>query len=330
VIESASRSKPNDGQDRSGESGIEMTTGVTAVVVSYNSARHLAALGHALTSGSVAPTRMLVVDNASADDSVSCARSAGFEIYEMGSNNGFGAGCNAGLRAASTEFVLFCNPDTLPSPTALELLLTALTNAPTAAIAGAALREPVEARQFSCITENLWYFIPRPLKRRLQRYKPTLPVDRSKQHVVVDFAEGAFILCRVAALRSVGGFDERFFLYSEEEDLSRRLAERGWQTLLVPPATVAHAYSESSDGVGRALMAPFRLHSLYWYYRKYYSRGYAEFARCTLAACIMLDRSYRTITREGQIYGAGTVTAPFRSMDSLRRAHTRRTSRHAA
>ena len=299
------------------------TAGVTAVVVSHNSARHLSALGHALASGSLVPDRMLVVDNASVDDTVTRARLAGFDVHETGSNDGFGAGCNTGLRAASTEFVLFCNPDVRPTPSALERLLATLANTATAAIAGAALDQPPRARRFSRVTGNVWSLLPGWLQRQVPRLGGSLAVDQSKDQIVVDFAVGAFILCRVAALRSVGGFDESLFLYSEEEDLSRRLGKRGWQTLLVPSAIVAHAPGTSSEGVDRTVMGAFYFHSLYWYYRRYHSRPYAEFARCALSLCVMIDRTYRALTRQQQVYGLRTVTAPFRSTDALRRAHER-------
>ncbi len=71
--------------------------GVTAVVVTHNSARHLAPLGRALSAGSLAPARMLAVDNLSDDGTVEQARAAGFEVLETGANRGFGAGCNVGL-----------------------------------------------------------------------------------------------------------------------------------------------------------------------------------------------------------------------------------------
>ena len=210
---------------------------VTAIVVTHNSARHLEALGRALVGGSLAPTRMLAVDNASVDDTVARARSAGFEVIERSRNDGFGAGCNAGWRTATTEFVLFCNPDVRPSSTALERLATTLMCTPGAAIAGAGLGEDVQARRFSSITTNFAGFLPKRLQGPVRRLAQNVPIDQSEVQVVVDYAEGAFVLCRVAALRSVNGFDERFFLYCEEEDLSRRLGERGWQTLLVPSAT---------------------------------------------------------------------------------------------
>jgi N-acetylglucosaminyl-diphospho-decaprenol L-rhamnosyltransferase len=296
---------------------------VTAVVVSHNSARHLSALGHALLSGSLVPDRMLMIDNASVDDSVSRARLVGFDVHEAGCNDGFGAACNMALRVADTEFVLICNPDVLPSPAALEQLVAALTATTTAAVAGAAFDRPFQARMFSRITGNLWSFLPGRLQRPLKRFAVEVPVDPSKEYVVVDYVVGAFMLCRVEAMSSAGGFDERFFLYSEEEDLCRRLGKRGWQTLLVPSVTLAHEHSTSSEGVDGAGMAPFRFHSLYWYYRKYHSRGYAELARCTISMCVMIDRTYRALTRQRQVYGPGTVTAPFRSIDALRRAHER-------
>ena len=67
-----------------------MSEEVTAVVVTHNSARHLGVLGRALATGSLAPARMLVVDNASVDDSVALGRQA--SVLETGCNDGFGAG----------------------------------------------------------------------------------------------------------------------------------------------------------------------------------------------------------------------------------------------
>jgi N-acetylglucosaminyl-diphospho-decaprenol L-rhamnosyltransferase len=300
------------------------TSEVTAVVVAHNSARHLAALGHALASATLVPERMIVVDNASVDDTIARAQSVGFEVHEAGSNNGFGAGCNAGLRIATTEFLLFCNPDVLPSRSALEWLVAVLTRTPTAAIAGAALDEPLQARQFSGITRDVWSFFPGWLGARMRRFERRLPVDQEKGYVVVDYVVGALMLCRASALQSVGGFDESFFLYSEEEDLCRRLSKHGWQTLLVPSVTAVHAHSTSSEGVNKAIMAPFRFHSLYWYYRRYHSRMYAEFARCALSTCVIIDRWYRALTRREQVYGPKTAIALFRSIDYIRRDYERR------
>jgi N-acetylglucosaminyl-diphospho-decaprenol L-rhamnosyltransferase len=297
---------------------------VTAVVVTHNSARHLAPLGQALSAGSLAPTRMLAVDNLSDDDTIEQARAAGFEVLETGANRGFGAGCNVGLHATRTEFVLFCNPDVRPSASTLERLMTALTAASAAAIAGAVVNDEVRGRGFSRISKNVAGFLPARLRDRLRRGGRRSDAAGDQAPFVVDYVEGALLLCRAAPLRSLEGFDERFFLYFEEEDLSRRLCEQGWQTLLVPCAAVTHEQRGSSEGVGQADMAPFFTNSLYWYYRKYEPRWYAELARCAIAACVMLDRGYRAITRQPQLYGRGAALAPFRDAESVRRTRERR------
>jgi N-acetylglucosaminyl-diphospho-decaprenol L-rhamnosyltransferase len=299
---------------------------VTAVVVTHNSARHMEELAQALSTGSVVPTRMLAVDNLSNDETVQRAEDAGFEVIETGDNRGFGAGCNVALRALDTELVLFCNPDVRPSHGALECLLAALAKAPTAAVAGAALDGDTRPRRFSRITTNIAGFFSDDaldLLRRLRGGRASEDgEDRpmaGEDHLVVDYAVGACILCRVAPLLSVEGFDEDFFLYFEEEDLSRRLAQQGWQTLLVPRARVAHEQRGSSEGNGAALMAAFFTHSMYLYYRKHCSRRYAELARLVIALCVTGDRVYRAIARQPQRYGRMAATAPFRRAESIRR-----------
>lgn len=299
---------------------------VTAVVVSYNSAHHLMRLGEALEAGSIAPDQLLLIDNASRDASVACGAAAGFEVRRLDENIGFGAACNVGWQAASTEYVLFCNPDVVPANDAVERLVEALASSSTAAIAGASSRHPGEARRFSRLSSNVWQFWPPWVKRRTRRLGPTVPIDMLAPHTLVDFVEGAFILCRVDALRAVGGFDEQFFLYSEEEDLARRLRSAGWDSLLVPAAVVAHGRSESSVNGSKSAMAPYRFHSLYLYYRRYHHRWYAECARCVLAACVVLDRVYRRLLREPQLYDRSTPLAAFRDVGALRRRYERRTA----
>ena len=81
---------------------------VCLVSVAYNSAAALRGLLGSLPPGLGA----IVVDNASADDSVEVAEAAGARVIRNSANLGFGAGCNIGMAAAATEFVLLANPDT--------------------------------------------------------------------------------------------------------------------------------------------------------------------------------------------------------------------------
>jgi len=302
---------------------VTRTPDVTVVVVTYNSAQHLSALGQSLSEGTLTPERMLVVDNASGDATIAAAREAGFDVIEAQSNLGFGTACNIGLRTVSTEFVLFCNPDTRPSPDALQRLATVLKNNSNAAVVGAALDDRPTARQFTRISGEVVGFLPGFLRHRLRRFECARRVSKDADAVVVDYAVGAFVLCRVSALRAIGGFDEAFFLYFEEEDLCRRLSWLGWQTLLVPRAHVAHKDSASCDGFDQTSLAPFRIHSIYRYYRKYHARTYAEFARCAFAACVSVDRLVRAVARQRQVYGSNAALAPFRNLSTIRREHDR-------
>ncbi len=292
---------------------------VTAAIVTYNSARHLAALRSALLAGSLAPCRMLVVDNSSVDETLPRSRELGFEVLARQRNDGFGAACNDGLRLVDSDYVLFCNPDVRPAADALELLVEALAQEPRAALAAAGGGEGCEPRRFSRVGDSLAGFLPQRLHALLRR--GARPVTPARGALAVDYAEGAFILGRTAALRSVGGFDERFFLYHEEEDLCRRLRARGWITLLVPSAFAGHAGGASSEGVGQPAMTAFRLHSLYWYHRRYRSRPYAELARAVVALAVAADHALRKLTRRPQVYARGTALAAFRSIESLRAAH---------
>jgi N-acetylglucosaminyl-diphospho-decaprenol L-rhamnosyltransferase len=288
---------------------------ITAVVVTYNSARHLLPLGRALSVGTLRPSTMIAIDNASRDDSVAQARRAGFEVHRLSSNEGFGAACNVGLQLARTDLVLFCNPDVRPGPAALADLAAALGSRGDTAIAGA------EGRRFSTLGRHVAGFLPRLGTRRRPGLSASETGDRAHGARISDYAVGAFFLCRREAVLSVGGFDETFFLYSEEEDLARRLSGCGWLTVVAPCASIDHRFGTSSSGADPGSLAPFLYHSLYWYFRKHESRTYAEVARLAIAACLLVDRALRALAGKPQVYDRTAIRAPFRSIQALRAAH---------
>jgi N-acetylglucosaminyl-diphospho-decaprenol L-rhamnosyltransferase len=282
-----------------------------------------------LSDGAAVPARMVLVDNDSRDGSPEVAAAVGFEVIETGRNDGFGAGCNAGLRAVDNEFILFCNPDVKPCPEAIAQLLGALERVPDAAIAGATFGEERPGRRFANLPGHMVGFLPGSVNTRpaFARFERRFEIDRRAPYTPVDYAVGAFILCRAAALREVDGFDERFFLYFEEADLALRLSRRGWKALLVPSAGVEHEHNASSEGVAGPAMTKFRMHSAYLYYRKHFPRPYAELARLVLASSVLGDRAYRAILGRPQVYGRGAAIAPFRSIAGVRRSHATMASR---
>jgi N-acetylglucosaminyl-diphospho-decaprenol L-rhamnosyltransferase len=176
---------------------------------------------------------VVVVDNASRDASATIAEAAGARVLRNARNLGFGAACNLGAAAATTEFVLFANPDArLPAEAVAELVAAA------DAFYQAAILAPVvhtEGRP-----ERSWD--AGQFRRR------RLPSDRSAEPwpegpMCVEFASGACLLVRRAAsLR----FDESFFLYYEDDDLCIEARRCGSSVVLVPTAVVNHAGAASS------------------------------------------------------------------------------------
>ena len=283
---------------------------LTVVVVTYHSDHLIGQCLDRLLAAGLDREGVVVVDNASADDTVAVARSRGVAVVETGRNAGFGAACNAGLERARTPFVAFANPDIAIGRDDLLRVVQALREDPRAGAAGPLLGHgPASVRRFSTIASDLVGFAPRPLARLVRPLARDVALAPAQlgAPVAVDYAEGAFLACRTEAVRAVGGFDERFFLYSEEEDLCRRLGSAGWRTLVVPTARAGHVRTTSSKGASPSTLARHRMRSRYLYYRKHRSRPYAEAARAALGVALLLDRALRGALRRPPAYAPGTL-----------------------
>jgi GT2 family glycosyltransferase len=219
------------------------------VVVTHGSAT---VVGSCLASARACPEveRLIVVDNASSDGSADVARSVGADaVVEHGANLGFAAGVNRGLRESSADLVLLLNPDALIEPAALRALLDALRGDGGVVMAGPMLRDArgvlAGGRRFSTVVNRLCWHLPLPVRPQWStpEYGGALGSDRPQP---VDYLWGAALLCRRRFLDEVGGLDERFFLYSEDEDLGRQARARQARSLLVPGAVVRHVGGAST------------------------------------------------------------------------------------
>ena len=217
---------------------------VGAVVVAYRSAQTLPATLTALPAAELGA--VVVVDNASPDDSAEVARAHGATVVAQG-NAGFGAGNNRGNAELSTELVLFLNPDAVLERADLVALVAHLDAHPRCAVVGPLVRSggrpTYSAGRLDSLLTELRPLLPAPLsllgprRRFAPEYARTGPVG---------YVEGACFLVRRAALAEVGGFDEQYFLYFEELDLARRLAKAGWEVHLCAEAAVEHAMGAST------------------------------------------------------------------------------------
>jgi GT2 family glycosyltransferase len=211
---------------------------MAVVVVTYQSADHvgavLSAVGDQLRDGD----ELVVVDNASADDSAAVARGAAPQarVLEQPGNIGFAAGCNAGAAASSAPLLLFLNPDAMPAPGCLDGLRDAAEAQPSWG-AWQALVTMDGGRRINT-SGGVTHFLGMGWAGRIG--EPADPAPGSPREV--DFASGAALCARRDAWDEVGGFDERYFMYGEDLDLGLRMWLSGHGVGVVPAARVEHDY----------------------------------------------------------------------------------------
>jgi GT2 family glycosyltransferase len=214
--------------------------------------------------------RVLVVDNASNDETLA-ALPAEFPEVELCSskiNMGFARGANLGINVAvsrGAEFVLILNNDVVVDPNVLHVLMSAITPE-VGALAPViySLDKPT----------YVWSagFKKHPLLlemrgRRMQFYPRRAPIE-------VDYLLGCAMLLPIAVLKRVGLFDERYFFYYEDLDLSLRLRKQGYKLLVIPDAKVWHrgAGTAGRDSpfriyhMARSSVVFFRTHASPWQY----------------------------------------------------------------
>lgn len=263
---------------------------VAAVLVTWNSAAVIERALRSLPAGAegVALERVVVVDNASADETVALARAArpDVTVVQTGANLGYAAGVNAGIRAAAgADAVLVLNPDTALRPGSLTPLVVALDRpgvgiavprlvAPDGRLAPSLRREP------SLRTAAGEAVLGGRRAGRLPGWgELVLDPVRYERPGAADWATGAAMLISRECSRAVGEWDESFLLYGEETDFCLRARDEGFLTWLVPEATVEHRGGESgTSSFLWALLTANRVRL----YRRRHGRGAAALYRLLL------------------------------------------------
>jgi GT2 family glycosyltransferase len=212
---------------------------VHVVVVAFHAAEALAQCLEPLRDR----PRVTVVDN-SADPLVAdVARAAGAELLVPGCNLGFGAGVNVALRGllmGSPCDVLLLNPDAVLALDDVDRLAVALH----AAEERVGAVSPALRGSDGTPQRVLWPF-PTPARAWLEAG------GLGRLNRAGEFAVGTVLLLRWEALRDVGLFDERFFLYAEETDWQRRAYEHGWRAACEPSIVAEHIGGGTSSDPAR-------------------------------------------------------------------------------
>ena len=213
---------------------------LAAVVVAHDSADALPDCLAALARERV-PT--LVVDNASSDDTARVAEGAGARVLRNRRNEGYGRAANLGVRRApDASHVLILNPDVVLQPGAAAALIEAARAWPDAGLLAPRLVEP-DGRFFYQPRSLLAPYLKNPRGRR------SLP----EGDACAPFLSGACLMADRALFMRLDGFDENIFLFYEDDDLGRRVADAGRALVHVHGAVALHGRGKSaSPQIGRA------------------------------------------------------------------------------
>ena len=168
-------------------------------------------------------------------------------------NLGFGRAHNLAFEGVTSKYHVICNPDIIFRGNPLRTLQDYLDqHDDVGLLSPIVLNEDLTPQHLNkrlptVLDLFLRRFLPkaaRPMFRaRLDRYEMRdVPYDAI---VDVPFVSGAFLFCRSEALRRVGGFDPRYFLYFEDVDLSRSVQQAGFRTMCLPTASVVHLWGRA-------------------------------------------------------------------------------------
>lgn len=224
-------------------------------IVSWNTAplldRCLAAVPAAVGG---LEAEVVVVDNASGDDSADVAAAHGVRVVRNRSNEGYARGMNAALRGTDAPVLVALNPDTEPPPGSLATLAERLLHRPLAGLVVPRLvnadgsLQPSAQRFPSIPLAVVSGLVPRRLQRgRIGRrwwLEGAVPHDTNE---AVEWAIGAVHVIRRAALGDTDPYNERWFMYGEDIELCWRLRRDGWEVRLEGDVVVPHVGNAAGE-----------------------------------------------------------------------------------
>ena len=231
-----------------------------------------------------------VVDNASSDDIVEVVRRTHpwVTVAALKENTGFARANNAIMRRTKSEYVLLLNSDTIVGENIFTKMIPWMDAHSNVAVSTCRVEfpsgslDPACHRGFPTPWASCTYMIGLskafPKSAVFGQYHQTYK-DFSNPHEI-DSGSGAFYLVRRSAIKEVGFLDERFFMYAEDLDWSKRFKEHGWKVWYLPISTVIHVKGQS--GVSkvdprtrlRTLNSFYR--TMHTFYEKHYEKKYPK------------------------------------------------------
>lgn len=223
---------------------------VSASVVTYNNIGTVKKCVQSLLNNTVGVRFSLsVYDNNSTDGTLDFLKSVSdINVIENTTNDGFGAGHNAVLFSAQSEYHAFVNPDILINDDTISVLAQYLDEHPDVALVTPMLYNPDGSQQLlPRLQPKLKYLLSGrlPFLKKL-RDKYTMADCKLDKPTALEFCTGCFMMGRTKWLQQAGGFDDRYFMYMEDADISRTMLSYG-KIMLVPQAKAVHLWNRDSS-----------------------------------------------------------------------------------
>lgn len=273
---------------------------LSIIIVSYNTANlTVACLDSVSASLKKNPIQaeIIVVDNASTDKSVELIKNLelkakNLKLIENRANVGFGKANNLGLKKAEGKYILFLNSDTLVEGINLQELISVMNQDEKIGVLTVRVNlengclDPASHRGYPTIWRSFTYFSK---LEHLTRHIPILNRVFGGYHLThlshrttheIESPSGAFFLTRKSILDELGGFDENFFMYGEDLDLSMRIKRLGYKILFYPEQSITHLKGKSGikhkDNKVKGETNKHFYESMKIFYDKYYMNKYPK------------------------------------------------------
>ncbi len=212
---------------------------VSVIVVAYDAARYLSLCLGALRQQTYQNIEILLIDTTPYDSQTAAIARQFSEVTLIAAtkNLGYAGGNNLGFAHAHGEYIAILNPDTEPDSSWLGALVMALEDCPMAGLATSKIVLFDQRWQINTCGNEVHYTGLATCRGLGQ------PSNTYTDSALVPAVSGAAFLIRRELFARLGGFDERFFMYLEDTDLSWRAGLQGYSCLFVPTSIVAHHYT---------------------------------------------------------------------------------------
>jgi len=226
---------------------------VSVIIVNYNTEEYLKKCLDSIPK----EYEVIVIDNSSTDQSLELAvkKYPEFTYYKFSRNQGFAKACNTGTYLSQGKYILFLNPDSLLEKKGVKRCIEVLRRKKEVGAVTGKVVYPSGVLQPNVRKEKGFLNFLFGRTSFLRKIFPNTSLEKEyfyqekelKKERDVELTAAMALMVKRKAFESIKGFDERFFLYWEDFDLSIRLRENGWRIHFVPEVVSVHHLGKSAE-----------------------------------------------------------------------------------